>query len=172
MQNLIGVLPKVNQQRQRVSEQELNELSIRTELQADCFAGIWAKHSRKYRRGRGWRFEEAQNAAPQSATTRSRSGHRAMSCPRASTTARPRSGRSGSSRIYQSNSVDSCDTFSGGAAVGRNAPIHGRNALRHSAYSLGSASCSLNQGPRSNWRKNSRRSASLPIASPSMCASA
>jgi uncharacterized protein len=42
VQNLIGVLPKFNQMRQQMSEVEANQLSIRVELQADCFAGVWA----------------------------------------------------------------------------------------------------------------------------------
>lgn len=42
IQNLLGILPKVNQIRERVSERESNALSVRVELQADCFAGVWA----------------------------------------------------------------------------------------------------------------------------------
>jgi uncharacterized protein len=42
IQNLLGILPKVNQLRERVSERESNALSVRVELQADCFAGVWA----------------------------------------------------------------------------------------------------------------------------------
>ena len=41
VQNLIGILPKFNQMRQQMSEAEANQMSIRVELQADCFAGIW-----------------------------------------------------------------------------------------------------------------------------------
>ena len=41
VQNLTGVLPKFNQMRQQMSEAEANQMSIRVELQADCFAGIW-----------------------------------------------------------------------------------------------------------------------------------
>lgn len=44
IQNLLGILPKVNQLRERVSERESNALSVRVELQADCFAGVWAHH--------------------------------------------------------------------------------------------------------------------------------
>ena len=42
IQNLLGILPKVNQMRERLSERESNQLSVRVELQADCFAGVWA----------------------------------------------------------------------------------------------------------------------------------
>ncbi len=45
VQNVLGILPKVNAQRQRVSGRESNALSVRVELQADCFAGVWAHHA-------------------------------------------------------------------------------------------------------------------------------
>lgn len=45
VQNVIGILPKVNEQRRRLGGSESNALSVRTELQADCFAGIWAYHA-------------------------------------------------------------------------------------------------------------------------------
>lgn len=41
VQNLIGVLPKFNQMRMRMSKADANAMSVRVELQADCFAGIW-----------------------------------------------------------------------------------------------------------------------------------
>ncbi|KPF71952.1 hypothetical protein IP69_04630 [Bosea sp. AAP35] len=42
IQNLLGILPKANQLKQRSSEREANAISVRVELQADCFAGVWA----------------------------------------------------------------------------------------------------------------------------------
>jgi predicted metalloprotease len=42
VQNLLGVTSKVDRQRGRVSQSAYNALSVRLELQADCFAGIWA----------------------------------------------------------------------------------------------------------------------------------
>lgn len=47
VQNLMGVSGQMAQMRQRLSAREYNALSVRAELQADCFAGIWAHHNHK-----------------------------------------------------------------------------------------------------------------------------
>jgi predicted metalloprotease len=45
VQNLLGISGKVDSARQHLSEREANAASVRLELQADCFAGVWAYHT-------------------------------------------------------------------------------------------------------------------------------
>jgi uncharacterized protein len=45
VQNLLGIAQEVQSLRQQVSEPEANALSVMMELQADCFAGLWAHHT-------------------------------------------------------------------------------------------------------------------------------
>jgi len=45
VQNLLGILPKVQQMQRGVDRREANQLQVKVELQADCFAGIWAHNS-------------------------------------------------------------------------------------------------------------------------------
>lgn len=64
VQNQLGVMAKVDQLRARMTPQQANALSVRVELQADCFAGIWAHHAQRSRQvlERG-DLEEALRAA-------------------------------------------------------------------------------------------------------------
>ncbi len=66
VQNLVGTSAKLEQARRRVSQAEYNALSVRLELQADCYAGIWA-HDTEQSKGlmESGDLEEAMNAASQ-----------------------------------------------------------------------------------------------------------
>lgn len=64
VQNLLGISDKMEQMRGRVSQVEYNGLSVRLELQADCFAGVWAHHAQAARQLlEEGDVEEAMNAA-------------------------------------------------------------------------------------------------------------
>ncbi|MDB5771371.1 MAG: uncharacterized protein V7606_44 [Burkholderiales bacterium] len=49
VQHLTGISDKVDQARKRGSEAQANAMSVRLELQADCFAGVWAHHANRAR---------------------------------------------------------------------------------------------------------------------------
>ena len=51
VQNLLGILGKVNTQREHAGEAQANALSVKLELQADCFAGVWRRVRRKNKGG-------------------------------------------------------------------------------------------------------------------------
>ena len=64
VQNLLGISAKMEQMRGRVSQTEYNGLSVRLELQADCFAGVWANRAQESRKIlEGGDIESAMNAA-------------------------------------------------------------------------------------------------------------
>ena len=67
VQDELGITAKVDGMRGRLSQSQNNAVSVRVELQADCFAGVWAARSQKEK---GWRLEPgdieaAINAAAQ-----------------------------------------------------------------------------------------------------------
>jgi len=53
VQNLLGVLPKVQQAKQGMGQADANALQVRVELQADCLAGVWANRAQAK-----WQFIE------------------------------------------------------------------------------------------------------------------
>ncbi len=65
VQNLLGVSGQVQRAQQRANEIQANELSVRLELQADCFAGVWANRAQSREILEEGDIEEALNAASQ-----------------------------------------------------------------------------------------------------------
>lgn len=64
VQNLLGIAAKVNQLQQGKDQAAVNRLSVKQELQADCFAGIWGHYANKdFRMIEEGDLEEALNAA-------------------------------------------------------------------------------------------------------------
>jgi len=67
VQHLLGITDKVDGQRLRVSKTVANQMSVRVELQADCFAGIWGQEAGVYSQVQieNGDIEQALNAASQ-----------------------------------------------------------------------------------------------------------
>ena len=66
VQNELNILGPAFEARRKASETESNEISVRVELQADCFSGIWAHHAQKrFKSLERGDLAEAVNAARQ-----------------------------------------------------------------------------------------------------------
>ena len=63
VQNQLGIMQKMDEYRRRMSETQYNALSVRLELQADCFAGVWAHHAQNRNLLEAGDIEEAMRAA-------------------------------------------------------------------------------------------------------------
>jgi len=113
VQDELGITGKVDAARSRMSQTQNNAMSVRVELQADCFAGVWAHHSQQSKQ---WLdpgdIEAAMNAARKIGDDAlQRSAGRAVvpdSFTHGSSAQRQRWFGNG----YQSGDIKSCDTFS------------------------------------------------------------
>ena len=63
VQKLTGTFKKIEAARERVSQAEFNRMSVRMELQADCFAGVWGYHAGTMNQLESGDVAEALNAA-------------------------------------------------------------------------------------------------------------
>ncbi|MXN88352.1 KPN_02809 family neutral zinc metallopeptidase [Pasteurella canis] len=63
IQNQLGILSQVNRLRQQTNQNEANRLSVKLELQADCFAGVWAHQATQTGLFESGDIEKAFNAA-------------------------------------------------------------------------------------------------------------
>jgi len=112
IQNLLGTMKQVQAAQQRSGERQSNQLSVRLELQADCYAGVWAHHSQ---RARQWLdrgdVEAGLNAASQIGDDRMMKRSQGVIVPDAFTHG------SGQQRAHwfgvgmKTGRLDACDTF-------------------------------------------------------------
>jgi predicted metalloprotease len=111
VQNLIGVLPKFNQMRRTAGKSEANAMSVRVELQADCFAGIWAnKTARKGLLEEG-DIDEALNAARQIGDDTIQKRTQGYVVPDAFNHGTAEQRRRWFGRGFETGRLDACDTF-------------------------------------------------------------
>jgi predicted metalloprotease len=113
VQNLTGILPQVQQRRQAVSPAESNALSVRTELQADCLAGVWAHHAdSKLKTLEPGDIEKALAAASAIGDDRMQRQSQGMVVPESFTHGSSRQRMNWFMRGVKSGSMQQCDTFS------------------------------------------------------------
>ena len=112
MQNLLGIADQVEAARQRMGEREGNALQVRMELQADCFAGIWANHAEESKDIiEPGDIEEALNAASAIGDDRIQKQTQGYVVPDAFTHGSSAQRVRWFKRGYESGKLDVCDTF-------------------------------------------------------------
>jgi predicted metalloprotease len=112
VQTLLGISQKVHQARATSSEAQANAMSVRLELQADCFAGIWAHHADRSRQLlEEGDIEEGLNAASAIGDDRLQQQSRGYVAPESFTHGSSAQRVTWFKRGYESGEVASCDTF-------------------------------------------------------------
>jgi predicted metalloprotease len=113
VQNLTGVLPKFNRQRQSMSESEANAMSVRVELQADCYAGIWGRYTDQKGILERGDLDEALNAAEQIGDDALQKRSQGYVVPDSFTHGTSEQRAKWFRRGFDTGKVSACDTFSG-----------------------------------------------------------
>jgi uncharacterized protein len=110
VQHLLGISAKVDAMRGRISEKEQNALSVRLELQADCFAGVWS-HGSQLKLDKG-DIEEALNAAAQIGDDTLQKKSQGYAQPDSFTHGSSKQRMAWFNAGLQSGNMKQCDTFS------------------------------------------------------------
>ncbi len=116
VQTLLGISQQVHDARQRVSQEEANALSVRLELQADCFARVWAHHAQRTRQilEQG-DVEEGLNAAAAIGDDRIQRQTQGTVVPESFTHGSSQQRVAWFRRGLETGQIDACDTFRAGA---------------------------------------------------------
>lgn len=112
VQNLLGILPQVDQERRRASRAEANQLSVQLELQADCLAGVWAHDADAKGIIEVGDIDEALNAATAIGDDTLQRQSQGYVVPDSFTHGTSAQRSQWFKRGYQQGRVDACDTFS------------------------------------------------------------
>lgn len=111
IQNLLGILPKFNQMRQSMSEVDANKMSVRVELQADCFAGVWGHYTEQKGLLEQGDLAEALNAAQQIGDDTLQKRAQGYVVPESFNHGTSAQRANWFKRGFDSGKVDACDTF-------------------------------------------------------------
>lgn len=113
VQNLLGVSKKVQAAESQLSKVEANRLSVKQELQADCFAGVWGHYASKdFRMIEEGDLEEAMNAASAIGDDNLQQKSKGHVVPESFTHGSSKQRMEWFKRGMESGSIQDCDTFS------------------------------------------------------------
>ncbi|BCH54912.1 KPN_02809 family neutral zinc metallopeptidase [Agrobacterium vitis] len=113
VQNLTGILPKFNQMRSSMSAADANRMSVRVELQADCFAGIWGRKADQQGLLSAGDLQEALNAARQIGDDTIQKRSQGYVVPESFNHGTAAQRMAWFKKGYDQGRMDACDTFSG-----------------------------------------------------------
>ncbi|WP_095201753.1 KPN_02809 family neutral zinc metallopeptidase [Mesorhizobium carmichaelinearum] len=113
VQNLTGIMGKFNQMRQGMSEADANQLSVRIELQADCFAGVWAHYTAQKGILEQGDIESALNAAKQIGDDTLQKKTQGYVVPESFNHGTSQQRQTWLARGYKSGKLSDCNTMSG-----------------------------------------------------------
>lgn len=114
VQNLLGISDQVRSLQSRVSQTQANQLSVKLELQADCFAGVWANNAQRTRQIlETGDIEEALNAASSIGDDRLQEQARGYVVPESFTHGSSAQRVHWFKRGIQTGDPDQCNTFAG-----------------------------------------------------------
>ncbi len=114
VQNLLGTSTEVRRRQAQLGKAGANELSVRLELQADCYAGIWAHHADKARQLlESGDIDEALNAASAIGDDRLQRQSQGRVVPESFTHGTSAQRQRWFARGFESGDPADCDTFSG-----------------------------------------------------------
>ena len=112
IQHLTGVSDQVQQARSRLSQAQGNQLSVKLELQADCFAGVWANlNQQRVNFLEQGDVEEAISAASQIGDDTLQKRSQGTVVPDSFTHGTSRQRVDWFTRGFDSGNPDACDTF-------------------------------------------------------------
>ncbi|WP_062227718.1 KPN_02809 family neutral zinc metallopeptidase [Aureimonas frigidaquae] len=113
VQNVTGILPRTTEMRQRMSEADANAISVLVELQADCYAGIWAHDTYEAGYLEPGDIDEALNAASQIGDDTLQRRSQGTVVPDSFTHGTSAQRQEWFKRGYEGGDVAACDTFQG-----------------------------------------------------------
>lgn len=113
VQNVLGILPEVHKRQAALGEAEANALSVKTELQADCFAGVWANHTQQEGLLEAGDIDEALTAAAAVGDDKLQQEGQGYVVPDSFTHGTSEQRATWFRRGFDKGDINGCDTFGG-----------------------------------------------------------
>lgn len=111
IQNLLGINQKVRETQSRMNQKQANQLSVKQELQADCFAGIWGRYVKEKGLMDVGDFESAMNTASAIGDDRLQQQNGGRVVPDSFTHGTSQERQAWFNKGFTTGSIQACNTF-------------------------------------------------------------